>query len=107
MHNNRPAAGQGAALRIPRWMGALAVGAALLAAVPAAAQGQLDQSDLVGKPEGITIITNQARWPTSFREAPSLAALVQAGRLPPVAQRLPQDLMVIQPVREIGRYGGT
>ena len=42
-----------------------------------------------------------------LQEAPQLAELVKAGKLPPVEQRLPQYLMVIQPVREIGKYGGV
>ena len=36
-----------------------------------------------------------------------LAEQVRAGRLPPVDQRLPQDVMVIQPLRSVGTYGGT
>src|SRR5438105_3623216 len=73
----------------------------------ALAQASLEQSGLVGKPEGITIITDQAQWPKSFNEAPQLAELVKQGKLPPVKDRLPQDLMVIKPVKEIGKYGGT
>ena len=42
-----------------------------------------------------------------YKEAPMLAGLVQAGKLPPVDERLPEDPMV-QPVAEgIGQYGGT
>jgi peptide/nickel transport system substrate-binding protein len=41
------------------------------------------------------------------REAPSLAAEVAAGRLPPLAERLPAEPLVVQPVDRIGRYGGT
>ena len=66
----------------------------------------LDQSGLIGELEGVTIITDPAQWPTSFSEAPSLAEKVAAGELPPVEERLPEDLMVIQPVDEIGSYGG-
>jgi len=36
-----------------------------------------------------------------------LADLVKAGKLPPVAQRLPQNPRVIKPVEKIGKYGGT
>ena len=37
-----------------------------------------------------------------------LAELVKAGKLPPVEQRLPEpaDLMVVKPLKEIGKYGG-
>ena len=36
-----------------------------------------------------------------------LAELVKAGKLPPVQDRIGQDPLVIKPVREIGKYGGT
>ena len=41
------------------------------------------------------------------QEAPQLAEMVQAGTLPPLAERLPQDPLVIPVVDEIGRYGGV
>ena len=44
---------------------------------------------------------------TSFNEAPMLAALVASGDLPPVAERLPDDPLVLEPLGEIGTYGGT
>ncbi len=87
----------------------LALGAALAigAASQASAQSALSQSGLIGKSEGITIITDPAQWPKTFNEAPQLADLVKQGKLPPVKDRLPQDLMVIKPIQEIGKYGGT
>jgi len=42
-----------------------------------------------------------------FQEAPMLAELVKAGKLPPVNQRLPQNPRVIKPVEKVGKYGGT
>ena len=36
-----------------------------------------------------------------------LAELVRAGKLPPVEQRVPEDVLVIKPLRDIGHYGGT
>lgn len=45
--------------------------------------------------------------PSSFQEAPMLAELVAAGSLPPVAERLPVEPLVIQPTEMIGQYGGT
>jgi peptide/nickel transport system substrate-binding protein len=83
--------------------------AVLLAAGPAFAQSQgaIEQSGLVGRLEGPTILTDPAAVPKAFKEAPSLAALVASGKLPPVAQRLPAEPMVVQPLREIGTYGGT
>ena len=40
-------------------------------------------------------------------EAPMLAALVEAGELPPVEQRLPAEPRVVQMVDSLGQYGGT
>ena len=42
-----------------------------------------------------------------YQEAPMLAALVAAGELPPVDQRLPEVPSVADLVPEIGQYGGT
>ncbi len=40
-------------------------------------------------------------------EAPALAELVKAGRLPPVEERLPKEPLVVKAVESIGKYGGT
>ena len=45
--------------------------------------------------------------PSSFKEAPMLAARVAAGELPPVEERLPENPLVLQPTDGIGKYGGT
>ncbi len=42
-----------------------------------------------------------------YSEAPSLAEKVAAGELPPVDERLPDEPLVVEPVEEIGQYGGT
>ena len=60
----------------------LALGLALVAAGPAVAQ-------------------------SSFNEAPSLAALVASGELPPVEERLPAEPLVQEVTESIGTYGGT
>ncbi len=66
-------------------------------------------STLIGEIEGPDIITDESAFPTSFSEAPMLAEKVASGDLPPVEERLPvsSDLLVIEPVHEIGKYGGT
>ena len=53
------------------------------------------------------MVTDPAKFPKSFKEAPQLAELVKAGKLPPVQERVSQDPLVIKPVHEIGKYGGT
>ncbi len=42
-----------------------------------------------------------------YNEAPGLAAMVADGKLPPVAERLPVNPVVLEPINEIGKYGGT
>src|SRR5215470_3837307 len=64
-------------------------------------------SQLIGKLEGPTTITDASKFPKSFKEAPQLAELVKAGKLPSVKERIGEDPLVIKPVHEIGRYGGT
>jgi peptide/nickel transport system substrate-binding protein len=49
---------------------------------------------------------NRAQAQT-YHEAPALAAMVQAGTLPPVSQRLPDNPPVVPTVTSIGSYGGT
>jgi len=42
-----------------------------------------------------------------FSEAPMLATRVAAGALPKVADRLPENPLVVRPLEQIGKYGGT
>jgi len=44
--------------------------------------------------------------PAKLAEAPMLAELVKAGKLPPVEQRVPDEPLVVKPLHEIGKYGG-
>ena len=78
--------------------GAVAVGALAQSA---------SKSSLVGKLEGPEVVTDAGKAPKAFKEAPQLAELVKAGKLPPVAERIGQDPLVIKPLKEIGKYGGT
>src|SRR5262245_36021381 len=72
-----------------------------------AAQGTKLGANLIGKLEGAEVVTDPAMIPKSFKEAPPLAELVKAGKLPPVQERIGQDPLVVKPLREIGKYGGT
>ena len=78
-----------------------------VAAKPAEKVAEKPGRHLIGKLEGPTIVTDAARVPKTLSEAPALAELVKAGKLPPVAERIGQDPLVVQPGREIGKYGGT
>ena len=73
------------------------------AQTPAASSGG---NALIGKLEGPEVIVDPAQFPKTFKEAPQLAELVKAGKLPPVAERIGQDPLVLKPVHELGKYGG-
>ncbi|RMF82234.1 MAG: ABC transporter substrate-binding protein, partial [Chloroflexi bacterium] len=63
---------------------------------------------LVGELEGVTLrLDLTAADFDSFGEAPMLAERVAAGELPPVEERLPSEPLVIEPLDQIGEYGGT
>ncbi len=64
-------------------------------------------SSLVGKLEGPEIITDLTKFPKTFKEAPALADLVKASKLQAVKERIGQDPLVVKPLHEVGRYGGT
>ncbi|PYM51892.1 MAG: hypothetical protein DME16_02815 [Candidatus Rokuibacteriota bacterium] len=93
---------------------AVAAGGAALAgalpAVDAVAQGAKAPepklgAQLIGKLEGPELILDHAKWPKKLAEAPMLADLVKAGKLPPVEKRVPEEPMVVKPLHTIGRYG--
>ena len=92
--------------RTHRFLLVLAAGA-LGALVAAGALAQGGKSSLIGKLEGPEVVTDAAKAPKSFKEAPQLAELVKAGKLPPVAERIGQDPLVIKPLKETGKYGGV
>jgi peptide/nickel transport system substrate-binding protein len=100
--------------RQPGVMLSLLIGLALLAmgggVSPGAMAGTTEQrggkSPLIGILEGPEVVTDSAQFPNAFSEAPPLAVLVKVGKLPPVAERIGRDPMVIKPVHEIGKYGG-
>ena len=73
----------------------------------ALAQDTTVNRTLIGKLEGPEVVLDPAKWPKQFQEAPMLAKRVAAGSLPRVAERLGSDPLIIEPLHEIGRYGGT
>jgi peptide/nickel transport system substrate-binding protein len=56
--------------------------------------------------EGGAVVTDPAQIPAKFSESPDFAALVAEGKLPPVAERIGRDPLVIKPLHSTGRYGG-
>src|ERR1700710_687437 len=85
----------------------LAAALTLFTAGARAQQSAFEQSEWVGKLESPEIIIDPAKWPKVVGEAPQLAALVKDGKLPPVAQRVPTEPLVLKPLHSIGTYGGT
>ncbi|MEX0852783.1 MAG: ABC transporter substrate-binding protein [Bauldia sp.] len=77
---------------------------AVLMLAPLSALAEED-SALIGKLEGPTVLTDVV--PSKYNEAPALAELVAAGKLPPVAERVGPEPLVLRPTHEIGKYGGT
>jgi len=41
------------------------------------------------------------------QQATMLEEMVKAGKLPPLAERLPANPAVVEPLNEVGKYGGT
>ena len=76
------------------------------AAAPAKPAEPKIGASLIGKLEGPDVLPD-AKRPPKLGEAPMLAELVKAGKLPPVDQRVPLEPMVLKPLHEIGKYGGT
>ncbi len=68
------------------------------AEVPAASEGQAAPAAAASEA--------QPAAPGAYNEAPMLAELVKAGQLPPVAERLPAEPLVVTPRNEVGQYGG-
>ena len=91
-------------LRSRRTIALVVAAVGVVAAAGALAQSK---STLIGKLEGPEVVTDSSKFPKTFREAPQLAEQVKAGKLPPVAERIGQDPLVIKPLHDIGKYGGT
>ena len=57
----------------------------------------------IGTLEGPATVTDSSKCPSSYGEAPQLAAMVKAGNLPAIGERLPvqSDLLVIDNIEGI------
>lgn len=55
----------------------------------------------------LTVLLSAVVFASPYNEAPMLAELVERGTLPPVENRLPLEPMVVEPVSEVGIYGGS
>ena len=98
--------------------------AAMPAAAPAAAPAKKAEPKLVetsktskaatGDDQAAGLGEGDVSWPSlsdsmpsSFSESPMCAAKAEAGEIPALADRLPENPLVIQPAESIGEYGGT
>jgi peptide/nickel transport system substrate-binding protein len=81
-----------------------AAAAAKPAGQPAAVEGP--GRHMIGKLEGPELLVGAQR-PAKLAEAPMLAELVKAGKLPPLEQRIPAEPLIVKPLHEVGKYGGT
>jgi len=79
-------------------------GGLVLTDAPADAGERPVQQELYNSPAAYEEATGETV--SEYGEAPSLAAQVEAGELPPVADRLPAEPMVVHPEEAIGTYGG-
>ena len=53
------------------------------------------------------IVEVMPELPSEYSEAPMLAEMVAAGDLPSVDERLPENPIMVLPVKSVGQYGGT
>src|SRR5947208_2415293 len=85
-------------------------GALALTGCTTGKSGAVGSSDRLGAAlpplEGAQVVLDPAQFPKAFKESPEFAKKSAAGQLPPVAQRIGQDPLVIKPVHGVGHYGG-
>ena len=64
---------------------------------------------LIGLAAASLLMVSPAAWAQTgkYKEAPSLAEQVKAGKLPAVDARLPQNPLVVPVVDKVGEYGGV
>ena len=56
---------------------------------------------------GISLLATTVAMAQTYSEAPAFAEAVTAGTLPPVAERISDNPLVLEPVESVGTYGGT
>ena len=62
---------------------------------------------VVEKEKVVEKVVTATPEPAKFKEAPMLAEMVKAGKLPPVDERLPANPCVCPVMDGVGKYGGT
>jgi peptide/nickel transport system substrate-binding protein len=93
-------------IRLSALTAAGAVATACSTSVPAPAP-QAPAGEAVAPTEApVQEVAQVASKTSRYSEAPQLADLVQAGKLPPIEERLPPQPVVVEPLDEVGVYGG-
>ena len=62
---------------------------------------------VLGGMAGVAALSIAGRVSAAGGEAPALAQLAKDGKLPPLAERLPEKPLVVKPFEKVGTYGGT
>ncbi|MGI6206790.1 MAG: ABC transporter substrate-binding protein [Anaerolineae bacterium] len=83
-------------------LSAVSATTAVVSACGGAAPSAPAEPEATSAPVGATAPAEAA--PGKYQEAPSLAALVAEGKLPPVEERLPSEPLVVECLEEIGQY---
>jgi len=83
------------------------LGCARQSGPPTGQSGSQDGAGATSPAESTHSFIYDGPLPETYHEAPMLAERVRAGDLPPVEQRLPEQPLVIPPLEQIGKYGGT
>ena len=81
--------------------GLMVLAAGMLCAATALAGGAAESGGAAAEVTAATEAT------VPGKEAPLLAEMVKRGLIPPLEERLPEEPMVVKPLHEPGRYGGT
>ncbi|NPV07622.1 MAG: ABC transporter substrate-binding protein [Anaerolineae bacterium] len=96
-------------LRVSGLTAGMALATACAGAAPAPAEptpAPAEPTPVPAEPTATTVPTAEAAPVSKYSEAPSLAAKVAAGELPPVEERLPSDPMIVECLEEPGEYCG-
>ncbi len=72
-----------------------------------AAEASATEAETSAREEAAADADDEAMPGVSPNQAPMLQEMVAAGELPPLAERLPVESMVVEPTERVGVYGGT
>jgi peptide/nickel transport system substrate-binding protein len=62
---------------------------------------------LIGASVLVSLLCGVPAFGQTYKESPALAAQISSKALAPIAERLPANPLVVKPLEEVGKYGGT